>query len=89
MYLHNIFFWHLTFYRKIKNEVVGIDVAVPSHDKANSPKQVKNYHVMVITRLPHFKDATHSEDDVVQFMVRMNVLVCETIYIIGARKCQH
>ena len=75
IYLYDILFRHLIFYRKIKNEAVGIDVAVPSHDKVSSPKQVKNYHVIVITRLPHFKDATHSENEVVQFTVSLSVLV--------------
>lgn len=56
-------------HRELKNKEVGIDMSVPSHEKASSPKLVKNYNVLVITRLPHFKSATHSEEDVVQFTV--------------------
>lgn len=48
----------------------GIDMSVPSHEQASSPKNVKDYHVVVITRLPFFKLPEHSEDSVVQFMVR-------------------
>lgn len=44
-------------------------MSVPSHEIALSPKLVKNYHVVVVTSLPHFKSAIHSEDEVVQFMV--------------------
>ena len=47
----------------------GIDISVPSHEPAAVPKLVKFYHVIVITTLPHFKTAVHSEDSVVQFMV--------------------
>lgn len=54
--------------RKINNDI-GIDVSVPSHESAPSPKLVKYYHVVVISSLPHFKTAVHSEDAVVQFMV--------------------
>ena len=56
--------------RALKNKKVGIDVSVPSYETASSPKLVKDYHVVVITRLPHFKLPEHSEEDVVQFMVR-------------------
>jgi hypothetical protein len=55
--------------REVKN-VTGIDIAVTSYDSAPSPKQVKNYHVVIITRLPFFKLPQHSENDVVHFMVR-------------------
>lgn len=54
--------------RLLKNKT-GIDISVAGHDAAPSARQVKDYHVVVITRLPHFKRAEHSEDDVVQFMV--------------------
>ena len=55
--------------RPLKNAQTGIDMSVTSHDSAPSARQVKDYHVVVITRLPHFKRAEHSEKDVVQFMV--------------------
>lgn len=55
--------------REIKNQKTGIDLSVTSHDPAPSAKQVKNYHVVAITRLPYFKHPEHGEDDVVQFMV--------------------
>lgn len=55
-------------YRGVKNGT-GMDVSVTSYEQAASAKQVKNYHVVVITKLPFFKLAQHSEDDVVQFMV--------------------
>lgn len=51
-------------------------MSVPSYDSASNPKLVRNYHVVVITRLPHFKLPEHSEADVVQFMVR---LPCATL----------
>lgn len=44
-------------------------MSVTSHESAPSARQVKDYHVVVITRLPHFKRGEHSEEDVVQFMV--------------------
>ena len=56
-------------HRKVKCST-GIDISVPSFEPAPTPRQVKNYHVVVITKLPFFKLAEHSEDDVVQFMVR-------------------
>ena len=40
------------------------------HEKVASAKQVKYYHVVVITSLPFYKRAEHSEEDTVQFMVR-------------------
>lgn len=55
--------------RPLKNQKTGIDLSVTSHDSAPSARQVKDYHVVVITRLPHFKRAEHSEEDVIQFMV--------------------
>lgn len=55
--------------RPLKNQKTGIDLSVTGHDSAPSARQVKDYHVVVITRLPHFKRAEHSEEDVVQFMV--------------------
>lgn len=55
--------------REIKNVKTGTDINVPSFQKASSPRNVKDYHVVVISRLPHFKQPEHSEDDVVQFMV--------------------
>lgn len=55
--------------RQIKNVNTGTDINVPSFQKASSPRNVKDYHVVVISRLPHFKLPEHSEDDVVQFMV--------------------
>lgn len=54
--------------RPLKNKT-GIDLSVTGHDAAPSARQVKDYYVVVITRLPHFKRAEHSEEDVVQFMV--------------------
>jgi hypothetical protein len=56
--------------RSLKNTDIGIDISVPGHEPASSPKVVKRYHVLVITSLPHFKEATQSEDSVVQFTVR-------------------
>lgn len=55
--------------REIKNLKSGIDMAVTSYEKASSLKQVKYYHVVVITNLPFYKRPEHSEDDTVQFMV--------------------
>ena len=60
-------------YRKLINTEVGIDVSVPSHEVASSAKLVKYYHVVVTSLLPHFKSATHSKEDVVQFMVSIHV----------------
>ena len=57
------------FFRKVKNVDIGIDISVPSREHASAPKNVKKYHVLVITSLPHFKSPVHSEDAVVQFMV--------------------
>lgn len=54
--------------RKLKSST-GIEISVPSFEPAPTPKQVKNYHVVVITKLPFFKLPEHSEDEVVQFMV--------------------
>ena len=54
----------------MKNTDIGIDISVPSHEAASAPKLVKWYNVLVITTLPHFKEASHSEDSVVQFTVR-------------------
>lgn len=65
----SLFAYFLLIYRKIKNDDIGIDVSVPSRESAPSPKLVKYYHVVVISSLPHFKTAVHSEDAVVQFMV--------------------
>lgn len=62
----------LTICREVKNKT-GLDVSVTSHDPAPTPKQVKNYHVVVITTLPFFKLPQHSDADVVHFMVRMHV----------------
>lgn len=61
------------FNREIKNVKTGTDISVPSFQKASSPRNVKDYHVVVISRLPHFKLPEHSEDDVVQFMVSCRV----------------
>ena len=54
--------------RDVKNKT-GVDMSVTGHDSASSARQVKDYHVVVITNLPHFKLPEHSEEDVVQFMV--------------------
>ncbi len=54
--------------RELKNRT-GINVSVASYDAAPSAKQVKDYHVVVITKLPFFKLPEHSEADVVHFMV--------------------
>lgn len=54
--------------RKLKCST-GIDISVPSFESAPTARQVKNYHVVVITKLPFFKLPEHSEGDVVQFMV--------------------
>lgn len=54
--------------RELKNKT-GIEVSVTSYDPAPTPKQVKHYHVVVITNLPFFKLSEHSERDVVHFMV--------------------
>lgn len=43
---------------------------VPSYVQADSPRNVKYFHVVVISTLPHFKSEEHSEEDTVQFMVR-------------------
>lgn len=56
--------------RELKNKT-GVDVSVSSYDPAPSAKQVKHYHVVVITKLPFFKLAGHSEDDLVHFMVSL------------------
>ena len=58
-----------SYYRKIKNVETGVDISVPSHQTADSPRNVKDYHVIVISNLPHFKLPQHDEDDTVQFMV--------------------
>lgn len=60
--------YSVCFIREVKNRT-GVDISVTSYDSAPTPKQVKNYHVVVITRLPFFKLGEHSEEDVVQFMV--------------------
>ena len=55
--------------RELKNVKTGLDLSVTGYDAAPSAKQVKNYHVVVITKLPFFKLPEHSEQDVVHFMV--------------------
>lgn len=55
--------------RDVKNQQSGIDLSVMSHEKAASPKEIKYYHVVVITNLPYYKRPEHGEDDRVQFMV--------------------
>jgi len=52
----------------VKNRT-GLDASVSSYDPAPTPREVKNYHVVVITNLSFFKLSQHSEEDVVQFMV--------------------
>ncbi|XP_065897742.1 HCLS1-binding protein 3-like [Dysidea avara] len=56
--------------RELKNVSTGIDLTVPSYESASKPKEIKFYHVVAISRLVHFKQAEHSPEDVVQFMVR-------------------
>ncbi|XP_064383148.1 HCLS1-binding protein 3-like [Halichondria panicea] len=56
--------------RGIKNKQSGVDLSVTGHEKAASAKQVRYYHVVVITNLPFYKRAEHSEEDTVQFMVQ-------------------
>ena len=60
----------------------GIDASVTSYGPKGPPKQVKDYHVVIITKLPFFKQPHHSEDDTVQFMVGKMLLLlaraCET-----------
>ena len=58
----------LTYFRKVKN-ATGVDINVPSYQKPAQGKNIKDYHVVVISDLPHFKKPEHSEEDVVQFMV--------------------
>ena len=60
--------FHTCTLREIKNRS-GIDMSVNGYEKASTPKQVKYYHVVVITNLPFYKCPEHSEDDTVQFMV--------------------
>ena len=57
--------------RKIKNTTTGIDMSVLSHEAAPSPKQIKNYSVVVISNLPFFKLPEHSQDDTIQFTVSL------------------
>lgn len=52
----------------VKNKT-GTDVSVASYEPAATAKQVKDYHVVVITNLAFFKLPEHSKEDVVQFMV--------------------
>ena len=54
---------------ELKNVNTGLDLTVPSYEDASAPKKVKFYHVVVISRLVHFKQGEHSPEDVVQFMV--------------------
>ena len=63
------FFQAVIFCRKVRNKT-GIDVSVASYEPAASAREVKDYHVVVITNLPFFKRPEHSKEDVVQFMVR-------------------
>ena len=60
------------FYSELKNVSTGIDLTVPSYESASKPKEIKFYHVVAISRLVHFKQAEHSPEDVVQFMVAFN-----------------
>ncbi|CAI8042052.1 hypothetical protein GBAR_LOCUS23357 [Geodia barretti] len=34
--------------RSLKNTDIGIDISVPGHEPASSPKVVKRYHVLVL-----------------------------------------
>lgn len=61
--------WSGAFSHRVVKNKTGIDVSVASYDSAATAKQVKNYHVVVITNLPYFKRPEHSKEDVVQFMV--------------------
>lgn len=54
---------------------------VPSYVPADSPRNVKYFHVVVISTLPHFKSEEHSEEDTVQFMV------CTSIHVYCINKC--
>lgn len=56
-------------HRELKNVETGIDLSVPSHEDASSPKKVEYYHVVVISRLVYFKQGQHSPEDTVHFMV--------------------
>ena len=55
--------------RKVKNVTTGIHMNVPSYVPADSPRNVKYFRVVVISKLSHFKQEKHSEGDTVQFMV--------------------
>ncbi|CAI8042053.1 hypothetical protein GBAR_LOCUS23357, partial [Geodia barretti] len=35
-------------FRSLKNTDIGIDISVPGHEPASSPKVVKRYHVLVL-----------------------------------------
>ncbi|KAJ8020215.1 HCLS1-binding protein 3 [Holothuria leucospilota] len=56
----------------LKNEKAGIDITIPEYKEVSGRLGLSNeeeYHIIVITRLPHFKTESHQPADVVQFMV--------------------
>lgn len=58
--------------RILKNEKAGIDITIPEYKEVSGRLGLSNeeeYHIIVITRLPHFKTESHQPSDVVQFMV--------------------
>ena len=60
--------------RLVKNRRTGIDASVPSYERADNPRDVKFYHVLVVTNLPHPKSGEFAAEDVVQFMVSYEVV---------------
>ena len=55
--------------RSVRNVVTGIDASVPSFEKVANPRDVKHYHILVVTSKTNVKSGEHSADEVVQFMV--------------------
>lgn len=56
--------------RSIRNFATGIDASVPSFEKVANPRDVNQYHILVVTSKTNVKSGEHSADEVVQFMVR-------------------
>ncbi|XP_033640871.1 HCLS1-binding protein 3-like [Asterias rubens] len=56
--------------RELKNKETGLDISVPEYREVSGLlTKYEEYHVIVITRLSHFKTNRNKTDDTVQFMV--------------------
>ena len=67
--MYYLLFYSCTFCRTLKNLNTRIDASVPKSEKVANPRDVKNYYVLVVTKIIHVKSGEHSSDDIVQFMV--------------------